>query len=296
MKELQTQRMSFTRIAPPEELKNIIECYWIVEKDDPSPVEEKIIPDGFAELVFHYGDHYLIRLKNQWEVQSKNLYAGQISKFFFLRNSGISRVLGVKLKPTAFTQLYKIPADQFTDKVVDLSQIPGLKDTPFQRDLHHLKNPHEKISVLNQYFRTRSDGYNHGPADHAVEMIFSMRGMISIKELCSALHISERQLERIFKRYIGLSPKFYCRIIRFNYIFQCILNKDNKWVDVVHSAGFYDQSHFIRNFKSFTGEEPSSYIFEKDNLANFFLIKDQMKLSALYNTMLKKSDSFTGKI
>ena len=54
--------MSFQRIPPPAELKNIIECYWIVENDDPSPVEEKIIPDGFAELIFHYGDPYQIRL------------------------------------------------------------------------------------------------------------------------------------------------------------------------------------------------------------------------------------------
>ena len=265
--------MSFHRIPPPEELKNIIECYWIVENNDPFPVEQKIIPDGFAELIFHYGDHYLIRLKDQWEEQSKNLYAGQISKFFYLKNSGVSGVLGVKLKPGAFTQLYKVPAHKFTDKVVDLSTISQIMNVPFRTQLDSCQTPREKISILNQYFHTLSSSYSYGPADRAVDLILSARGIISVRELCAALFISERQLERIFRQYIGLSPKYYCRIIRFNYIFQCIQNKDSTWMDIVHNAGYYDQSHFIRNFKAFTGEEPSSYVFEKENLANFFLIK-----------------------
>jgi AraC-like DNA-binding protein len=265
--------MSFQRISPPEELRNIIECYWIVENNDPSPVEEKIIPDGFAELIFHYGDPYLIRLTDQWEVQSKNLYAGQISRFFYLKNSRISRVLGVKLKPAALTQLYNISADRFTDKVVGLSTISEIKNAPFQKELDNCKSADEKISILNRYFYTLSSAYNYGPADRAVELILSARGVISVSELCAALYVSERQLERIFRQYIGLSPKYYCRIIQFNYIFQCIQNKDSTWMDIVHDAGYYDQSHFIRNFKAFTGEEPSSYVFEKENLANFFLIK-----------------------
>ena len=265
--------MSFQRISPPEELRNIIECYWVVENNDPSPLEEKIIPDGFAELIFHYGDPYLIRLKDQWEVQSKNLYAGQISRFFYLKNSGVSRVLGVKLKPAAVTQLYNISADRFTDKVVGLSTISEIKNAPFLNELDNCKSADEKISILNQYFYTLSSAYNYGPADRAVELILSARGIISVSELCAALYISERQLERIFRQYIGLSPKYYCRIIQFNYIFQCIQNKDSTWMDIVHNAGYYDQSHFIRNFKAFTGEEPSSYFFEKENLANFFLIK-----------------------
>lgn len=265
--------MSFRRISPPAELGNIIECYWIVENSDPSPVEEKIIPDGFAELIFHYGDHYLIRLQDQWETQAKNLYAGQISRFFYLKNSGVSRVLGVKLKPAAFTQLYKVSAHIFTDKVVDLSTISEIKDAPFPEELNDSKTVDEQVSILNQHFYTLSSAYNYGRADRAVDLILSAKGIISVSELCAALYISERQLERIFRQYIGLSPKYYCRIIRFNYIFQSIQNKDNTWMDIVHNAGYYDQSHFIRNFKAFTGEEPTSYGFEKENLANFFLVK-----------------------
>lgn len=265
--------MVFKHISPPEELKNIIEYYWIAENGDPTPMSEKIIPDGFTEIIFHYGDPYLIRLKKSWEEQTKSLFAGQISGYFYLQNTGISGVIGIKLKPTALTHLYRISMDSFTDKVVDLSEIPEISAALEKKKLGLNNNHDEMASALNLYFQSIAHRYDHGPADEAIEMIFEAKGMLSVNDITSTLYISERQLERIFKKYIGLSPKFYCRIIRFNYIFQCMKNKTITWADVVHQAGFYDQSHFIRNFKAFTGEEPSSYLFEKNNLANFFLNK-----------------------
>jgi len=252
-------------------VRNIIESYWIAENSDPVPLEQKIIPDGFPEIIFHYGDPYLIRLQDQWEIQSKNLFAGQITKYFYLKNSGISGVLGVKLQPTAVTQLWGIPANGFINKVVDLLTIPEMHS--LIKAISLSDNHEEMISTLNQHLQILNARFKYGPAEKAVEIIFDSNGMLSISELTAALYISERQFERIFRRYIGLPPKFYCRIIRFSHIFQCIQKKDNTWADVVHQAGFYDQSHFIRNFRSFTGEDPSSYLFEKDNMANFFLKK-----------------------
>ncbi|MGC4021921.1 MAG: helix-turn-helix domain-containing protein [Cyclobacteriaceae bacterium] len=78
----------------------------------------------------------------------------------------------------------------------------------------------------------------------------------------------------MFRTYVGLSPKFYARIIRFNKIFSLIEKNDPQWIDLMNEAGFYDQSHLIRNFKAFTGEDPSAYNFSKKTLANFFLMND----------------------
>ena len=91
--------------------------------------------------------------------------------------------------------------------------------------------------------------------------------------VCDVSGKNERQIERLFSKYIGLSPKFYSRIIRFSHIFELMRSKDNSWGDLVYKSGFYDQSHFIKNFKEFTGEDPSSYGFEEKNMANFHLKK-----------------------
>ena len=111
--------MQFERIIPPLELKNLIECYWTVEGDDPSPRIQKIIPDGFPEVIFHFGDPYRIKLLDRWETQDKNLLAGQITKFFFLQNTGRSEILGIKFKPQGLAHLFNIPMHTLTDKVVN---------------------------------------------------------------------------------------------------------------------------------------------------------------------------------
>jgi AraC-like DNA-binding protein len=97
--------------------------------------------------------------------------------------------------------------------------------------------------------------------------------MVTMASVCKELGIGERYLQRLFQNYIGVSPKFFARIVRFSYIFQLIKDESPTWADVVYEAGYYDQSHFIRNFKAFTGEDPGKYIFAEKSLANFFMRK-----------------------
>jgi transcriptional regulator GlxA family with amidase domain len=97
--------------------------------------------------------------------------------------------------------------------------------------------------------------------------------MIPVSAIARVAGVGERQLENLFKKYIGLSPKFYSRIIRFNYIFSLVRENHQSWSGLAYEASFFDQSHFIRNFRDFTGENPSDYAFDEKNLANFFLHK-----------------------
>ena len=98
--------------------------------------------------------------------------------------------------------------------------------------------------------------------------------MAPVADICKQTGCSERQLERMFRKYIGLSPKLYSRIIRFAHIFQVVQgSKEMNGSQLGIASGYYDQSHFIKNFKAFAGEEPSGYFFDQSNLANFFLRK-----------------------
>ena len=262
--------MDFRRIDPPNRLRNILECIWIAESHDPQPVLQKIIPDGFPEIIFHFGDPYRIKLKDKWELQSRSLLAGQITGHFFLENTGQSSMMGLKFKPAALTNLFEILMHPFTDAVVDLKnhekligletsvRIPGNYEMRTQRAIDFLAG----IPELNEQVVGKS-----------LELIFKSSGNINVTELCEACSVSERQLERLDKKYVGLSPKVYTRIIRFSRIFDMIKNEDHNWTQLGLEAGFYDQSHFIRDFKAFTGEDPSSYVFDDPGLGNLFMKK-----------------------
>ncbi|HEX5168934.1 MAG TPA: helix-turn-helix domain-containing protein [Cyclobacteriaceae bacterium] len=265
--------MPFYRYEPHEMLRHLVECYWIIEDNNPNPIQQKIVPDGFPEIIFHYGDAYRIKLHDTWKTQAKALLAGQLTKYFFLENTGRSKVLGIKFKPTAIAHLFGISMYELTDNVIELdagisdqlNPLPGISSEAFKH--------HEAIEVLNSRLLLLSNYFRPAQTERAIDLVFDTNGSINIHELSKRAGISQRQLERLFKKYVGLSPKFYCRVIRFAYIFKMVEEKKTNWADLGLQAGFYDQPHFIRNFKGFTGEDPSAYLFDQASLANFFMKK-----------------------
>jgi AraC-like DNA-binding protein len=267
--------MYFERIDPPDQLASIVECYWIIENDDPTPAKQKIIPDGFAELIFHYREPYRISIEGNWSTQTPTLLAGQIDKHFYLENTGRSGIFGIKLQPAALTNLFDLNMKEFTNKVVDLSSV---KQVPIQDLSDALVSPatHDaKLEAANTFFAdTLQLRYEGSPVDAVITRIIREHGMISVTELTDVAHVGERQLENLFKKYVGLSPKLYARIIRFSYIFE-LIKEQKTWSDLAYEAAFYDQSHFIRNFRDFTGENPADYQFDNKTMANFFLRKDE---------------------
>ena len=265
--------MSFTRIQPDPALSSLIECYWVVESSDTEVSREKIIPDGFTEVIFHFGDSYRTNINGHWQTQSTCLLAGQISNYFYLENTGRAGIAAIKFKPAALTQLFGLDMSAYTDKVVDLETIAIEGLTALGAIVLPFNDEHSLASSLNAYFLSLNLPLPGTAIVTAIDHIFGRNGMVSVKEIASAAGIGERQLERLFKTYIGLTPKYYARIIRFNYIFQLIKDQDITWAEVVYRSGYYDQSHFIRDFKAFTGEDPSAYYFDEKNMANFFLKK-----------------------
>jgi len=271
--------MEFTRVSPHPDLAEFIECYWMMYSDDSLPTVEKIIPDGFTELIFNYRDVYQSQISGHWSLQSPNLLAGQLRTYFYLQNTGTTGSVAIKLKPAALSQLFGLSMDQYVDQIIDLSSLAhpmlnGLTEKINTAVALKQTQQGELIKeLLDNYFMKLVPSATANPLKQPLDLIFQTNGMLTVAEMASAADVSERQLERLFKKYIGLSPKYYARIIRFNYIFKLITAKKCSWAEVVYQSGYYDQSHFIRNFKAFTGEDPSAYYFEEKNMANFFLNK-----------------------
>jgi AraC-like DNA-binding protein len=265
--------MRFQRIEPTGLAKKAVECYWTVEDDDTTPVKQKIIPDGFTEIIFHFGDNYRINLAGVWQRQGKSLLAGQITRHFYLENAGVTDILGIKLKPAAITHLFGVAMKPLTDQVVELNTgIAGIEE--FEINLRRSTNDDQRIRLADGFFSEQCGRYpGDHPVDKAIEMIFAKKGMIPVSDICKELSVGERYIQQLFQKHVGLSPKFFARIVRFSHIFQLIKENSPDWAAVVYEAGFYDQSHFIRNFKAFTGEDPTAYIFAERSLANFFMKK-----------------------
>lgn len=265
--------MRYESFQPSHNLTELVKEYWIFESDDPTVSQQKIIPDGFSEIIIHYGDPYRINLNGRWEQQKRMLFSSQISKYFFLENTGKSGMLGIKLYPTAFHELSQLNVSDITDQVIPLDTvISGTESlSKIQNENSSMK---QKVELAESWLEKHLTDIN--PQEKirtCISQIHENHGMIDIDQMADEVALSIRQLERQFKKVVGLTPKFYCRIIRFNYIFEVMKEQNDSWVRTALKSGYFDQSHFIKNFKEFSGEEPSSYGFDEVNLANFFLRK-----------------------
>jgi len=266
--------MIYKQVLPKNELSHSVKSFWFIDSEGDSSIhQEKIIPDGYPELIFHYGDPYKININGSWELQGRTILAGQIRNYFFLENTGESKMFAIKFQPWALKELFGIEMSSITDTVIEipLQMRKALQEVVAMAT--GIASFEEKVLHIENWFKSYigNGEFNFSAKYRSVISLIEKKGSIPLKELQEGYQISERALERYFKSYIGLSPKFYARLIRFSYIFQLVQEEEIDWADIVFRAGYYDQSHFIKNFKEFTGEDPSAYGFSEKNMANFFL-------------------------
>ena len=267
--------MIYKQIAPRQQLSEFIKSVWLVDcENDNSIQREKIIPDGFPEMIFHYKDPYKSNINGSWRDQrDPYLIAGQIRNYFYLENTGYTGMFAVKFQPWALKTLFNVEMKSLTDQAVKipptlLKTILPIKNIAFEESSFEKKVKKTEDWLIN-YVNNKT--INEHSGQKAVELILENSGKITIDEILSKVGITERSLERYFSTHIGVSPKFYCRIIRFSNIFKLVSDDEPNWAEISQQTGFYDQSHFIKNFKEFTGEEPSNYGFTNQNMANLFL-------------------------
>lgn len=275
--------MQVERVKPSAGLSSYVEWFWGMRSGSRKPEQQKIVPDGFPEVIFHFGDPYRIRLDHRWQRQARALLGGQLKHYFFLENTGTTDMFGITFRPAALTHLFGLSMNAYAGRVVPLSQVKGPWGSLASK-LSSCRGFAERVRATEQFFLTRIEPLPTQPIDTCLNILFRDHGTRSIQQVVEEAGITERQLQRHFQRYIGLAPKFYARIIRFSHLFSLLQAGQTSWSDVVYLSGYYDQSHFIRDFKAFTGEDPTQFRHREDTMTGFFTHKKGQAMSGLSNT------------
>jgi AraC-like DNA-binding protein len=266
--------LNFRSYKPQQRIEKFVKEIWLIENPDTRIKQEKIIPDGYCEIIIHYGDPYRINISGNWELQTKFLFAGQIRSYFFLENTGKSGMIGIKLYPEVFARMFQVNMSLYFDRVIDLQTIGDSVEE--LKLINEQTEDKKKIEIIENWLLSQINE-NKTKINSKISMLIremiNDNGMLELDKYTKEFEISKRELERQFKKLVGLAPKFFLRILRLSYIFKQVQKKDFSWTELAYKNGFYDQSHFIKNFKEFTGESPKKYGFDETNFANFFLKK-----------------------
>ena len=224
--------------------------------------------DGYPGIMFQQSEKGFYLLPKKKKLSELFLY-GQTLDPISLDVKGPHNYIVVQLYPFASKYLLNIDPRVLNDECFDLLQIKYVEIENYQTQLRNSASYIEQIEIISNLMRELINSHNVNENDiiqKAISQILHSKGQIKIKELLKELPLTERTLERNFKAYVGLSPKQFSKIIQF----QSSLNKlterkFQKLTDIGFDSGFTDQSHFIRTFKSYTGQTPSFYY---DNLLN----------------------------
>ncbi|HEY1493564.1 MAG TPA: helix-turn-helix domain-containing protein [Candidatus Solibacter sp.] len=246
--------MRYQEFAPGEEASEFIECYWVLEGAEPGSVQ-RVVPDGRPELILNLGTPFEALRDGEWQSQPRCFLVGQITAPLLLRATAGSHIAGVRLRPAGAAQLLGIPAQELTGRTVPLDEL-GLKQLAEIRDAGGI----ERVLLRR---RRREDPM-------VDEAVWLLSGSLDVATVASRLGMSSRQLERRFKERVGISPKLFARIRRFQRVFPAIETDGVRWVDAAADCGYYDQAHLIRDFREFAGEPPAA-LLAGDELARHFL-------------------------
>lgn len=242
--------MIYNQFKPHPYLIDYIDAFWLVEGIGKELQKECILPDGCVDLIFNFGEDCKTNNRALTMQSGKTYLVGTMtaSQESFLDSQ--NKLMGVRFKPAAFSSFFDyVPLNEVTDKTIEFEQ----KLSP---DINKLKQ--DSVSYLNSYFLNRINNQRHH-LSAVLKDIQMSKGQISIDELAKRNFITARQLERSFKKHIGISPKEFANIIRFQFALEKI--KHNKQqqslLDIAFESGYYDHSHLTNEIKRYTGLSPS---------------------------------------
>jgi AraC-like DNA-binding protein len=266
--------MIYRECRPSPALRSLVERLWWLEGPAEAIGVEPIPPDGHAEIIVHAGDPFVERRDDDTlHVQERVLLAGQITRAVRLAPRGVARVVGARLRPDGAHRLLGARQDALTNQIVDLRDVHRALARRLRDDVTGREAGPDMIDALDRALRDIAPAAEPmSSARLAIAYAQRRRGLVRVPELAHYVGLSVRQLERVFAERVGLTPKIHLRIIRFQEVLRTLRGGQRResWADLAAAHGYYDQAHFIRDFKRFVGVSPSAWHISHESLTALF--------------------------
>lgn len=242
--------MKYKEIKPSAALEPYIHSFWELKGADNDKQWQRNFPDGCPGLVINLGDTCVTDNGAVTMDFAKTYVAGAMTSFKDSFIEANTHLFGVCLKPGVFSNFYNYaPQNELTNKTVQL-------ESKLSFDIDKLTK--NTVYYLNAFFTERLQNRN-GLLQSVIDDIHQSNGQLSINEIAKRNFITVRRLERNFKTHIGITPKEYTNIVRFQNALYRIKNSNQgkSLLDIAIECGYYDHSHLSNEIKRNTGLAPS---------------------------------------
>ncbi|MFN8308945.1 MAG: helix-turn-helix transcriptional regulator [Chitinophagales bacterium] len=256
----------YREIVPSGHLEHFVECYWTIQNVNHCTKQEISFPDGTIDLVFSLGDSYTRENMSEQRTASFTVktaaLVGQSTHGKIITPGRNNNLLSIRFKPFGLFPMLGIPMNELTEESLTLQEVMKNWGTELESRVFDAHTLESRIEVIENFLNKKValNGYIDPVVRAAVSEILINRGNIRIETIYNKLGVSKSTLESKFKMYVGITPKELANIWRFNHA--VILQKKNlerTLTEVGYMAGYFDQSHMIKDFKRYTGKSPKDF-------------------------------------
>jgi AraC-like DNA-binding protein len=262
---MKVMKVSF--IQPGKQLSPYVALIWAFESRSGVPLADSrlIVPDGRAKIIVPYRNSLCAAVTTELlNAQEHHIFLVgiQTTPTTIASTATDTGTIGVELTPKGLYHMFKLSMHEIANRMISFEELFGPWGARLQTRIGDADDPQEKITLLQRALThlLEQNEKEYALLDHTLDLLAQTHGMIRVQELASHVGYTKRYVDRLFQEHIGVSPKSLASILRFQEVYQGWMQHPsptifrNQW-----PAYYYDQSHFIKEFKRFTGFTPQQY-------------------------------------
>ena len=263
--------MLYLEHRPHPALAPFIQSLWYARDPNALHSHQRILPTGRAQVVISLARDYLTDANHPTNPLSPTppaLFLGLYSVHQHIDTIDLDDLIGISFHPGGTLPFFPDSTDLFTNRETSLEDLWGTSARSLRDQLRDLPTPTQKFQALEAFLLDRLQARQHTtrkPTTHPIihfslEALHAAPATTTVAELTRTTGLSPRRLSQLFREHIGVPPKLYCRILRFQQAVQQLhTGIEVPWSELALACGYYDQSHFANDFRAFSGLTPTAY-------------------------------------
>jgi len=261
-------------------LCDFVEMFWYYEGYHVPHPKERVLPDGSMQLIINLHEDRLRAYDrentNEARTFSGCLVSGPRSQFALIDTTCQTSIMGVAFKRGGGYPFFHLPSSELHNAQVSLDVLWGARAAELRERLLEARTADARFQILEQALLAQAAGFRGHPA---VAFALAELGQVpqsrTIAEVTSQIGLSARRFIQLFNEQVGLTPKLFCRVRRFQEVLRVIyLEQAIDWTVVAADCGYFDQAHFIHDFRAFSGINPTRYAAHRGQFPNHVPLLD----------------------
>jgi AraC-like DNA-binding protein len=255
--------------TPAPLLGRFVQTLWYARAPQATHRRERILPSGHTQVILNLARDYLLDCPDGEPEQrtAGSAVVGARSVYEIVSTSDMADLIGVVFQPDGFPLFASDRADLFSNRGVDLEDVWGTRVRGLQERLRELPGPAERLLCLERFLTqafaarlAQPRPLHHCAVDYALRRFDHAPSLLTVRDVARSTGWSERRFSQVFREEVGLSPKVWCRVRRFQRaVNELHAGVDVPWPRLALDCGYYDQSHFANEFRAFSGVDVTTY-------------------------------------